>query len=139
MAAAADNESSIEARRSYVPRPRKPWTEDEDRRLKRAVEAEPLKEKIDWARVAVDGVWTRPRKACRERWHMFHLPHRTGVWTEEETLILLAHCGAFGRRYVLYEPLIEGRNQTSIKNKWIALHSLKQVPPHVCILARPAV
>jgi hypothetical protein len=127
-----DGRSAFAVKHRYFRLTRKPWSADEDRRLKRAVEAEPMPDNIDWSRVA-DGVWTRPRKRCYERWTQYIDPKlKHGRWTDEENKTLMEHCLEYGRQFTRYAPLLPGRSLMAIKNRWILLHGKRSNFKCVC-------
>lgn len=64
----------------------------------------------------------RTGKQCRERWHN-HLFEgiKKGDWTEEEDMVILKSHERLGNQWSKISKLLEGRSDTSVKNRFNVL------------------
>jgi hypothetical protein len=97
------------------------WAEDEDLKLKKAVQMHGDK---DWAAVA-ELVPGRTQEQCRNRWQYVLDPsitltaRRTGKWTEDEDLKLKKAVQMHGgKEWVAIATLVPGRTQKQCRNRW---------------------
>jgi hypothetical protein len=97
------------------------WTEDEDIKLKAAVQMHGGK---DWLRIAtlVSG---RTRIQCRSRWYNFLNPSitlsagRAGKWTEDEDIELKAAVQMHGGKdWLRIATLVSGRTKIQCRSRW---------------------
>jgi hypothetical protein len=97
------------------------WTEDEDIKLKAAVQTHGGK---DWAAIA-SMVPGRTKKQCRDRWHNVFDPRialtagSTGAWTKDEDLKLKAAVQTHGgKNWNKIASMVPGRTKLQCKNRW---------------------
>ena len=109
-------EPDVEARCGDVRSKRRPWSPEEDTRLKELVERHGIK---SWAIIATQ-LEQRNGKQCRERWRHHLRPGLTkGEWTHEEELEVWLRVIALGTKWALLaEQYMPGRTENDIKNRW---------------------
>jgi hypothetical protein len=92
-----------------------PFKPEEDARLIQIMTTMPF---LSWDSVA--GNFTdRTARQCRERWLNYLCPQvRTGPWTNEEDVMLIAMLNQHGRSWSLIRRLFNGRSENDIKNRW---------------------
>jgi hypothetical protein len=95
---------------------RRPWSPEEDTRLKELVERHGIK---SWAIIATQ-LEQRNGKQCRERWRHHLRPGLTkGEWTNEEELEIWLRVVELGTKWALLaEEYMPGRTENDIKNRW---------------------
>lgn len=94
---------------------KKPWTNEEDDRLRACVE---LNGTSNWSIVA-EAMCDRSGKQCRERWHNHLTPTvNKGAWTEEEDRIIIAMQEKIGNQWAKITKLLPGRSDNAVKNRY---------------------
>jgi hypothetical protein len=112
------------------------WTEDEDLKLKAAVQMHGGK---DWAAIAAM-VRGRTKNQCNKRWHNALNPSiaptagRTGEWTEDEDLKLKAAKQTHGgKNWAVIAAMVPGRTKNQCYHRW---HHV--LDPSIALTARRA-
>lgn len=100
--------------------PRKQFTFEEDKMLKKAVSD--IGDN-DWEKVATLLPNRTPRQ-CRDRWNKYLSPNiRGSMWTDEEDQLLLSLIQKYGNKWSKIATFIKGRSDISIKNRYKQLVS----------------
>lgn len=95
-------------------RGRRPFTAEEDERLRMAVDAHPG----DWESVS-QKMPGRNERQCKERWEKYLDPAlNMSEWTPEEDNLICECVEEYGRRWSKIYVLFHGRSSTAIKNRW---------------------
>lgn len=111
--------------------PRKQFTFEEDKMLKKAVSD--IGENA-WEKVA-SLLPNRTPRQCRDRWNKYLSPNiRGSMWTDEEDQLLLSMIQKYGNKWSKIATFIKGRSDISIKNRYKQLvsqgsHVLKNSTP----------
>lgn len=94
---------------------KRPWTDEEDRSLRRLVEQ--LGHGL-WAAIAAQ-IPGRSGKQVRERWLNHLSPHVTKrPWSEEEDRLILDSHRQIGNSWSRIARLLQGRSDNSVKNRF---------------------
>ena len=103
----------------HVPQYRKVmWTQEEDERLRAAVQHHGTK---NWNRVA-KAMPGRNGKQCRERWAGMLAPELTKeAWTPQEDALLIQLHNQYGNKWALISSFLPGRSRIGLRNRW-SLH-----------------
>lgn len=111
--------------------PRKQFTFEEDKMLKKAVSDVGDN---DWEKVAMLLPNRTPRQ-CRDRWNKYLSPNiRGSMWTDEEDQLLLSLIQKYGNKWSKISTFIKGRSDINIKNRYKQLvsqgsHAYLMAPP----------
>jgi len=99
------------------------WGEDEDRRLRSALDDYIFCRKVDWKKVAAQLVG-RTSKQCRERWNQHLSPCvNKKAWSDSEDNALIALVKEHGTQWVIIaKALNTSRTDGAVKNRYIRLH-----------------
>lgn len=96
-------------------KPRQPFTQKEDEKLKQLVES--LGDS-DWTIISKCMENRTPRQ-CRDRWKEYLMPTlNTSDWTPEEDNILRQKIKEYGKKWAIVCISLNGRSETSAKNRW---------------------
>ncbi|EAY12981.1 Myb-like DNA-binding domain containing protein [Trichomonas vaginalis G3] len=96
-------------------KPRQPFTQKEDEKLKQLVES--LGD-ADWTIIARCMENRTPRQ-CRDRYKEYLMPSlNTSDWTPEEDNILRQKIKEYGKKWAIVCISLNGRSETSAKNRW---------------------
>eukprot|EP00941_MAST-03F_sp_MAST-3F-sp1_P004203 g4203.t1 len=99
-----------------------PWSEEEDRTIISCREAGITK----WSEIATR-IPGRSGKQCRERWFTALDPNIVkGGWTETEDRQLLVACSKYGDRWDKIAPLLPGRSESAVRNRWRSISNSNQ-------------
>lgn len=100
--------------------PRKQFTFEEDKMLKKAVSDVGDN---NWDKVA-SLLPNRTPRQCRDRWNKYLSPNiRGSMWTDEEDQLLLSLIQTYGNKWSKISTFIKGRSDISIKNRYKQLVS----------------
>lgn len=99
------------------------WSADEDLLLKHLIEVEGVGH---WPKISCQ-IPGRTSKQCRERW-INHLNNgiRKGEWTKEEDEMLLNLRVVFGNQWSKISPLLNGRVDNDVKNRFHVLRRIQE-------------
>lgn len=94
---------------------KKPWTAEEDARLRECVlELGTAR----WSAIAAQ-MPERSGKQCRERWHNHLTPQiNKGAWTEEEDRIIITMQEQLGNQWAKITRMLPGRSDNAVKNRF---------------------
>ncbi|KAL0949547.1 hypothetical protein HGRIS_009596 [Hohenbuehelia grisea] len=98
------------------------WSEEEDRRLRLAVEAYGN----SWTEVALS-MHGRTNEQCRERWSVIANPDKRSEWTAEEDELLIEAYSTIGPRWKAISEKVSGRTDRQCRVRYSQLG--KQQPP----------
>ena len=91
------------------------WTEEEDQKLKQAVDANGPKK---WEKIA-ESLPNRTAKQCRERWIVhFDSNFNHDPWTKEEDNMLIEYQNRYGNKFSTIAKKMSKRSSIQIKNRW---------------------
>ena len=94
---------------------RQPFTQNEDNTLRYLVNTYG---ENDWGVISIH-MGGRTARQCRDRWREYLMPSlNSSVWSTEEDSVLLQQIQKFGRKWSLISSALQGRSETSVKNRW---------------------
>ncbi|CAI0547552.1 unnamed protein product [Linum tenue] len=105
------------------------WTEDEDRLLRRCIEAYG---EGRWHQVPIRAGLNRCRKSCRLRWLNYLKPNiKRGEFSDDEVDLITRLHNLLGNRWSLIAGRLPGRTANDVKNYWNT-HQKKKTTPFPC-------
>ena len=94
---------------------RQPFSQTEDNTLRYLVRAYG---ENDWGAISIQMSGRTPRQ-CRDRWREYLMPNlNISSWTPEEDQVLMEQIEKHGRKWSLITTCLNGRSETSVKNRW---------------------
>ena len=94
---------------------RRQFSTFEDEQLKNLVRQYGI---TDWGFIS-QKMGNRTPRQCRDRWREYLCPGIISTkWTPEEDDLLRAQVRAYGQKWSLIAPKMNGRSETNIKNRW---------------------
>ena len=99
---------------------RKPFSEDEDQKLKKLVKK--YGEKSNW-KIIASMMHGRDSRQCRDRWNHYLAPNNNSTeWSPEEDEMLMNLYFKNGRKWALFKIYFPGRTAVNIKSRWYRLN-----------------
>jgi hypothetical protein len=95
---------------------KRPWTKDEDMKLKEWVETNGPRK---WTKCACVAIANRSGKQCRDRWLDYLNPAlKKGEWTSREDSLILQWYRVYGAAWVKIANHVPGRSGSAVKNRF---------------------